>query len=282
MIIDGKSIAEDIKSQVKHETALLKKSGIIPGLAVIMVGNNSASRIYVNNKKRACEEVGIRSEKYLFPESVSQKELLKFIEKLNSDKNIHGILVQLPLPPHIDDKIVAESILPQKDVDVFNPVNVGKITIGNAGLLPCTPAGIIEILRHENIEIAGKSCAVIGRSNIVGKPTALLLLQNNATVTICHSKTKNLAEICKKSDIIISAVGKPKFITSDMVKKGSVIIDVGMNRSKNGKVCGDVDFENVQSIASYITPVPGGVGPMTIAMLMKNTISAAKMQIKRS
>lgn len=278
MIIDGKNIAQKIKTQIKNEITELKNQGITPGLAVILVGEDSASKIYVNNKKKDCEETGINSKVYFLPESTTQEELIDLIEKLNSDKSMNGILVQLPLPLHIDERIIAECIDPQKDVDVFNPVNVGKIMIGSATLLPCTPAGIMEILDHEKISVDGKNCVVIGRSNIVGKPTALLLLQKNATVTICHSRTKNLKEICQNADVVVSAVGKPCFITRDMIKNKAVVIDVGINRKKDGKVCGDVDFENVAPIASYITPVPGGVGLMTRAMLMKNTLTAARFQ----
>lgn len=278
MIIDGKSIAEKIKNKVKNEVTELKKQGITPGLAVILIGEDPASKIYVNNKKKSCEEIGIYSEQYFLSKSTSQEDLINLIKKLNSNSSINGILTQLPLPPHIDEQKIAECISPQKDVDVFNSINIGKIMIGNAKLLPCTPAGIMEILEYEKISVDGKNCVVIGRSNIVGKPTALLLLQKNGTVTICHSKTKNLKEICQKADIVISAIGKPCFITKDMVKKGAVLIDVGINRKSDGTICGDIDFENVAPFASYITPVPGGVGPMTIAMLMKNTLIATKLQ----
>ncbi len=278
MIIDGKSIATEIKNQIKNDVTELKNQNITPGLAVIMVGENPASKIYVSNKKKACEETGIYSEEYFLSKNTTQEDLINLIRKLNFNKSINGILVQLPLPSHIDKFAVAECIEPKKDVDVFSSENIGKIMIGNAELLPCTPAGIIEILDHEKILVDGKNCVVIGRSNIVGKPTALLLLQKNATVTICHSKTKNLKEICQNADIIISAVGRPCFVTKDMVKKEAVIIDVGINRKSDGTICGDVDFENVAPLASYITPVPGGVGPLTIAMLMKNTLIATKHQ----
>ncbi len=278
MIIDGKKISKKIKMQIKDEVIKLKKQGITPELAVIMVGDNPASKIYVNNKKRACEETGIYSKEYFLPENTPQKELVDLIGKLNLDPKINGILVQLPLPHHIDEQKIAKNITPEKDVDAFNPVNIGKLIIGNAKLLPCTPAGIMEILNHEKIFVTGKNCVIIGRSNIVGKPVALLLLQKDATVTICHSKTKNLSEICKNADIIISAVGKPCFITENMVKKNVVVIDVGITRKKDDTICGDVDFENVAPLASHITPVPGGVGPMTIAMLMKNTLIATKLQ----
>lgn len=278
IIIDGKLVAQEVKAKVSKKVKELQENGITPGLAVIIIGNNPASRIYVNNKKKACAEVSIYSKEYALPDTTSQKELIELISKLNNDDSINGILVQLPLPNHINEKAVIEAIDPLKDVDAFHEINVGKIMIGEYDLLPCTPAGIIELLNSQNIEIEGKHCVVVGRSNIVGKPMAMLLLHRNGTVTICHSKTKNLKEICKNADILIAAVGKAKFITSDMVKKGAVVIDVGMNKDENGKLCGDVDFDNVKKIASYITPVPGGVGPMTIAMLMKNTVTAASLQ----
>lgn len=278
IIIDGKLVAQEVKAKVSKKVKELQKNGITPGLAVIIIGNNPASRIYVNNKKKACAEVSIYSKEYTLPDTTSQKELIELISKLNNDDSINGILVQLPLPNHINEKAVIEAIDPLKDVDAFHEINVGKIMIGEYDLLPCTPAGIIELLNSQNIEIEGKHCVVVGRSNIVGKPMAMLLLHRNGTVTICHSKTKNLKKICKNADILIAAVGKAKFITSDMVKKGAVVIDVGMNKDENSKLCGDVDFDNVEKIASYITPVPGGVGPMTIAMLMKNTVTAASLQ----
>ncbi len=278
IIIDGKLVAQEVKAKVSKKVKELQENGITPGLAVIIIGNNQASRIYVNNKKKACAEVSIYSKEYALPDTTSQKELIELISKLNNDDSINGILVQLPLPNHINEKAVIEAIDPLKDVDAFHEINVGKIMIGEYDLLPCTPAGIIELLNSQNIEIEGKHCVVVGRSNIVGKPMAMLLLHRNGTVTICHSKTKNLKEICKNADILIAAVGKAKFITSDMVKKDAVVIDVGMNKDENGKLCGDVDFDNVKKIASYITPVPGGVGPMTIAMLMKNTVTAASLQ----
>ncbi len=277
-IIDGKAISNKIKERVKQEVNLLKEKNIFPGLAVIIVGNDPASRVYVNNKKKACEFVGIYSREYALPDNISQSELIDLIRNLNKDRNIDGILVQLPLPKHIDEKAVIKAIDPIKDVDAFHSENVGKVMIGDYYFAPCTPAGIIEILKEENIDICGKNCVVIGRSNIVGKPMAMLLLHNNATVTICHSKTKNISEVCKSADIIVVAVGVEKFLTKGMVKPGAVIIDVGMNRDLNGNLCGDVDFENVSKIASHITPVPGGVGPMTIAMLMENTVKAAKIQ----
>lgn len=278
IIIDGKLVAQEVKAKVSKRVKELQKNGLTPGLAVIIIGNNQASRIYVNNKKKACAEVSIYSKECALPDTTSQKELIELISKLNNDDSINGILVQLPLPNHINEKAVIEAIDPLKDVDAFHEINVGKIMIGEYDLLPCTPAGIIELLNSQNIEIEGKHCVVVGRSNIVGKPMAMLLLHRNGTVTICHSKTKNLKKICKNADILIAAVGKAKFITSDMVKKGAVVIDVGMNKDENGKLCGDVDFDNVEKIASYITPVPGGVGPMTIAMLMKNTVTAASLQ----
>lgn len=278
IIIDGKLVAQEVKAKVSKKVKELQENGITPGLAVIIIGNNQASRIYVNNKKKACAEISIYSKEYALPDTTSQKKLIELISKLNNDDSINGILVQLPLPNHINEKAVIEAIDPLKDVDAFHEINVGKIMIGEYDLLPCTPAGIIELLNSQNIEIEGKHCVVVGRSNIVGKPMAMLLLHRNGTVTICHSKTKNLKKICKNADILIAAVGKAKFITSDMVKKGAVVIDVGMNKDENSKLCGDVDFDNVEKIASYITPVPGGVGPMTIAMLMKNTVTAASLQ----
>ena len=279
-IINGKAVAQKVKIDVAEEVNKLRKNGVIIGLAVIIVGDNQASRIYVNNKKKACAEVSIHSKEYALPETTSQSELIELISNLNNDDSINGILVQLPLPKHIYEKAVIEAIDPLKDVDAFHEKNVGKIMIGDYILLPCTPAGIIELLDSQNIEIEGKHCVIVGRSNIVGKPMAMLLLHRNGTVTICHSKTKNLNEICLNADILIAAIGKAKFITSDMIKKDAVVIDVGMNRDENGKLCGDVDFDNVEKIVSYITPVPGGVGPMTIAMLMKNTVTAASLQSK--
>lgn len=276
MIIDGKAVSADVKARIKAETQELRGEGIIPGLAVIIVGEDPASKIYVASKEKACADIGFYSEKYALPESVTQNELLNLIKKLNNDDRINGILCQLPLPPHLDEKAVINAIDPQKDVDAFHPQNVGKIMIGEYDFLPCTPAGVMELLSAYNIEITGKKCVVIGRSNIVGKPMAMLLLHKNGTVTICHSKTVNLPEICRSADILVAAVGKAKFVTADMVKDGVVVIDVGMNRPEGGKLCGDVDFENVAEKCSYITPVPGGVGPMTIAMLMQNTLTAAK------
>lgn len=277
-LIDGKAVAANVRVQVALSVADLARKGITPGLAVVIAGDNPASRTYVNNKKKACAEVGIYSEEYALPAQTKQQQLMELIHTLNAKKEIHGILVQSPLPAGLDEEAVVEAIDPEKDVDAFHPSNVGRIMIGNYHFLPCTPAGVIELLRSENIEIAGKNCVVIGRSNIVGKPMAMLLLHNNGTVTICHSKTRNLQEICKNADILIAAVGRPKFVTADMVKPGAVVIDVGMDRDENGKLCGDVDFTQVEKIASFITPVPGGVGPMTIAMLLCNTLAAARRQ----
>lgn len=276
-LIDGKVISAAVKERVKNEVSQLNEKGITVGLAVIIVGEDPASKIYVANKKKACEALGIISEEYALPESTTEKELLALIDTLNAKKSINGILCQLPLPRHLDEKRIINAISPEKDVDAFHPVNVGRIMIGDYDFVPCTPAGIMEMLAYENIETEGKRCVVIGRSNIVGKPMAMLLLHKNGTVTICHSRTRNLKEICLGADILVAAVGKAKFVTADMVKEGAVVIDVGMNR-ENGRLCGDVDFEAVKDKASAITPVPGGVGPMTIAMLMQNTLTAAKRQ----
>ncbi len=277
-IIDGKKVSAEVKAEVARETALLKAQGVTPGLAVVIVGDDPASRVYVNNKKKACELVGFMSEEYALPASTTQQELLDLVEKLNNKKEINGILVQLPLPSHLDEKQVIEAINPIKDVDAFHAVNVGKIMIGDYDFLPCTPAGVMEMFSYYNIPVEGKNCVVIGRSNIVGKPMAMLLLHENGTVTICHSRTRNLKDVCLGADILVAAVGIPKFVKADMVKQGAVVIDVGMDRDENGKLCGDVDFENVKEKTSYITPVPGGVGPMTIATLMKNTLKACKLQ----
>lgn len=277
VIIDGKAVSKSVKDEVATQTAELKDKGIYPCLAVILVGDDPASRVYVNNKKKACEQVGFISKEYLLSAETSMEELLSLIGKLNADNSVNGILCQLPLPKHLDEKQVIDSINPEKDVDAFSPVNVGKIMIGDYDFLPCTPAGVMEMLKYYNIEVEGKNCVVIGRSNIVGKPMAMLLLHKNGTVTVCHSKTENLKEVCLNADILVAAVGKAEFVTADMVKEGAVVIDVGMNR-KNGKLCGDVKFDEVFEKASFITPVPGGVGPMTIGMLMKNTLKAAKMQ----
>ena len=273
-ILNGKELSIKIKEDLRKETEALKEKGINSGLAVIIVGDDPASRVYVNNKKKACEECGFYSEEYALPKETTEEELLKLIDTLNNKKEINGILVQLPLPKGIDSEKVLLSILPEKDVDAFHPQNVGKIMTGDYDFLPCTPAGIMEMLKYENIEVEGKTCVVIGRSNIVGKPMSMLLLHKNGTVTICHSKTKNLKEVCRSADILVAAVGRPNFVTEDMVKDGAVVIDVGINRLESGKLCGDVDFENVKEKASYITPVPGGVGPMTIATLMQNTLTA--------
>ncbi|HIR56463.1 MAG TPA: bifunctional methylenetetrahydrofolate dehydrogenase/methenyltetrahydrofolate cyclohydrolase FolD [Candidatus Gallacutalibacter pullicola] len=277
-LIDGKmtaaAVREDVAAQVRQ---MQEDTGITPGLAVVIVGNDPASRTYVNNKKKYCAEVGIYSEEYALPEETTQEELLELVRKLNEKPDIDGILVQLPLPKHLNEKAVIEAIRPDKDVDAFHPSNVGRIMIGDYHFLPCTPAGIMELLARAGIEVSGKRCVVIGRSNIVGKPMAMLLLHQNGTVTICHSKTQDLASICREADILVAAVGKARFVTADMVKPGAVVIDVGMNRDENGKLCGDVDFAAVEPVASWITPVPGGVGPMTIAMLLKNTVAAAKL-----
>lgn len=277
-LIDGKLISAEIKAEAAEETAALKEKGIEPCLAVVLVGDNSASKVYVSNKEKACAAVGIRSVSHVLPEATTEEELLKLIDELNADQSVHGILVQMPVPKHIDDRKVIMAISPDKDVDCFHPVNVGYLHTGAKGFLPCTPAGIIELIKRSGYSIAGKNCVVIGRSNIVGKPVAMLLMQENGTVTICHSKTQDLAGICRGADIIVSATGKVNTVTADMVKEGAIIIDVGMNRNAEGKLCGDVDFENVKEVAGAITPVPGGVGPMTIAMLMKNCNTAAKMQ----
>lgn len=277
-IIDGKAISANVKAQVKAEADKLKEQGIEIGLAVVIVGNNPASRVYVNNKKKACAEVGFNSYEYALPEETTQEELLDLVKKLNEDDKVNGILVQLPLPEHIDENAVINTIRPEKDVDAFHPENVGHIMIGDFNFLPCTPAGVMEMLAQSGIETEGKDCVVIGRSNIVGKPMAMLLLHKNATVTICHSRTKNLAEICRRADILVAAVGRSKFVTADMIKDGAVVIDVGMNRLESGKLCGDVDYDGCFEKAGYITPVPGGVGPMTIAMLMKNTLTSAKVK----
>ena len=274
-IISGKVVSQAKRDEIKAKVAALKAEGKSVGLAVVIVGDNSASRVYVNNKKKACEEVGIESFEYALPENTTQQELTALIEKLNNDSRVNGILCQLPLPAGLDEKAVINTIVPEKDVDALHPVNVGHIMIGDYSFLPCTPAGIMEMLRYYNIEIKGKNCVVIGRSNIVGKPMAMLLLQADGTVTVCHSRTKNLAEITREADILVAAVGKPKFVTADMVKDGAVVIDVGMDRDENGKLCGDVDFDTVEKKASYITPVPGGVGPMTVTMLLENTVTAA-------
>ena len=275
-LIDGKKISQEIKDQLKLEVAKLKDEGKNCTLVVIQVGNDPASSVYVANKKKACEYIGIHSLSYEMPENTTEEELLTLIERLNEDVSVHGILCQLPLPKHINEKNILKSNSPKKDVDGFHPENVGHLMIGEFGFVSCTPAGVIELLKASNISMEGKNCVVIGRSNIVGKPMALLMLRENATVTICHSKTQNLKEICKQADILIVAIGKPKYITQEYVKEGAVVIDVGIHRDASNKLCGDVDFENVEPICSAITPVPGGVGPMTICMLMKNCLEAMK------
>ncbi|MBQ2932921.1 MAG: bifunctional methylenetetrahydrofolate dehydrogenase/methenyltetrahydrofolate cyclohydrolase FolD [Clostridia bacterium] len=275
-ILSGKVVSARIKENLTKEIADLKANGILPGLAVIIVGEDPASKVYVGRKEAMCTELGMHSEKFALPENTTQDQLLELVEKLNNDDKIHGILVQLPLPKHLDEKAVINNIRPEKDVDAFHPVNVGKIMIGDYDFVPCTPAGIMELIAESGVEVEGKTCVVVGRSNIVGKPMSMLLLHKNGTVTTCHSRTKNLAEVVKTADILVAAVGKANFITADMVKPGAVVIDVGMNRLEDGRLVGDVDFEAVEKIAGAITPVPGGVGPMTIAMLMKNTFTAAK------
>lgn len=277
-IIDGKAVSKKVKEDVKAECEQLKAKGITPGLAVIIVGDDPASQVYVHNKEVACEACGFYSVKYALPAETTQDELNALIDKLNKDDKINGILCQLPLPSHLDDKEVINRIDPLKDVDAFHPVNVGAIMIGDYNYLPCTPAGVMELIHSTGVDVSGKKAVVMGRSNIVGKPMAMLLLHENATVEITHSRTQNLADITKEADILVAAIGKAKFVKADMVKDGAVVIDVGMNRDENGKLCGDVDFEDVKDKCSYITPVPGGVGPMTIAMLMKNTLTAAKIQ----
>ena len=274
-LLMGKEVSARIKAELKTEVENLKKEGINPGLAVIIVGEDPASQVYVRNKERACEECGIYAEKYALTAETTQEELLKLIDELNNKSSISGILVQLPVPKHIDEKTIINAIAPNKDVDAFHPVNVGKIMVGNYDFVPCTPAGVMELIKESGIDVSGKECVIVGRSNIVGKPQAMLLLHQNGTVTICHSKTKNLAEKTKNADILVAAVGIPNFIKGDMIKEGAVVIDVGINRLENKKLCGDVEFESAEKVAGAITPVPGGVGPMTIAMLMKNTVKAA-------
>ena len=275
-IIDGKKISNEIKDELKEEIIRLNKEGIKVKLVVVLVGDNSASEVYVRNKQKACEYVGIESETYNLPESSSQSELLELVNKLNNDKEVSGILVQLPLPKHIDEDFIIKTISPLKDVDGFHPENVGKLSIGQKGYVSCTPSGVIELLKRYNIDIEGQNCVIIGRSNIVGKPMAMLLLRENATVTICHSKTKDLKEFTQKADILIAAIGRAKFITADYVKEDAIVIDVGMNRDEEGKLCGDVDFEDVKDKVKAITPVPGGVGPMTIAALLRNVVDSVK------
>lgn len=277
-IIDGKAVSAYVKEQVKNEVAELAKNGSVPALAVIIVGDDPASKVYVGNKKKTCEMTGMRSVEYALPAETTEEELLELIGKLNNDKEINGILCQLPVPKHINEDKIIDAIAPEKDVDGFSAVNVGKIWLGKYEISPCTPMGVIELLDYYDIPLEGKNCVIVGRSNIVGKPMAALLLERNATVTVCHSRTKDLASFTKNADVIVAAVGRANFITADMVKEGAVVIDVGINRLETGKLCGDVDFENVKEKASYITPVPGGCGPMTIAVLMKNTLVAYKNQ----
>jgi len=280
-IIDGKAVSASVRERIAKETAeFAKKTGVTPGLAVIIVGENPASQVYVRNKHKACQDVGMHSVVIEMPENTTQEQLLEKVDELAKYNAIHGILVQLPLPAHIDEEMVIKAIPPEKDVDAFHPANVGRIMIGNQSFVPCTPAGVMELLDAYDIEIEGKNCVIIGRSNIVGKPQAMLMLQKNATVTICHSRTVNLAEVTSKADILVAAVGRSKFVTADMVKEGAVVIDVGINRGEDGKLCGDVDYDAVFDKVSYITPVPGGVGPMTITMLLKNTLTAAKDSVK--
>ena len=277
-LIDGKMVAAKVKKEAAADVEALKRQGIQTTLAVILVGDDPASQVYVRNKRKDCEEIGIKSLEYRLSEQTTQEELLKLVRELNERPDVNGILCQLPLPKHLNEAEVINAISPLKDVDAFHPANVGKIMIGAYDFLPCTPAGVMELLRQYGVSAEGKRCVVIGRSNIVGKPMAMLLLHDNGTVTICHSRTKELAEICRQADILVAAVGKAKFVTADMVKEDAVVIDVGMNRNEAGKLCGDVDFEAVEPKASLITPVPGGVGPMTRAVLMKNTVKAAKIQ----
>lgn len=275
VIIDGKKISTEVKDECREKVA---KEGLDVTLAVIQVGNDPASTVYVGNKKKACEYIGIKSLSYELPVETTEEELLKLVEELNGKESVHGILVQLPLPSHIDEDKVIETISPKKDVDGFHPQSVGALSIGQPGFVSCTPAGIIQLLKRSGVEMDGKECVIVGRSNIVGKPMAMLMLRENATVTICHSHTKDLKEITKRADILIVAIGKPKFITADYVKEGAVVIDVGIHRQEGKKLCGDVDFDSVEPAASLITPVPGGVGPMTIAMLMKNCVEAKGIQ----
>lgn len=279
-IINGKEISASVKERIRLETEkLFNETGVKPGLAVIIVGDDPASRIYVNNKKKACTDIGFNSWEYALPAETTEAELLELINKLNADPGVHGILCQLPLPKHLDEKTVINAIDPKKDVDAFHPVNVGKIMIGDYDFLPCTPAGVMELIHSTGVSVSGKKCVVVGRSNIVGKPMAMLLLHESGTVTICHSRTKDLAAECREADILVVATGVAKMVKGDMVKEGAVVIDVGMDRDENGKLCGDVDFDSVAPKASFITPVPGGVGPMTIAMLMSNTLTACKIAI---
>ncbi len=277
MIIDGKKISTEIKDELKEQVAQLKAEGVEVTLAVVKVGEDPASAVYVRNKEKACEYIGINSKKIEMPEETTEEELLKLVDDLNTDPAINGILVQLPLPKHIDENKILLAIDPMKDVDGFHPVNVGKMVIGEESFLPCTPAGIIEMIKRSGLDIEGKECVIIGRSNIVGKPMAILMLRENATVTVTHSRTKDLPEVCKRADIIVAALGKAKFVTKDFVKEGAIIIDVGMDRDEDGKLCGDVDFDEVKDVASAITPVPGGVGPMTVTMLLVNCLRSVEL-----
>ena len=280
-IIDGKAVSAACRERIKGEVAALTAAGSQPGLAVVIVGEDPASKTYVKNKKRACQELGIYSEEYALPAETTQQQLLELVERLNGDPKISGILVQLPLPRHIEEKLVLDAIRPEKDVDAFHPYNVGHIMIGDYSFLPCTPAGVMELIASTGESIEGKRCVIIGRSNIVGKPMSMLMLHKSATVTICHSRTRDLPAVAREADILIVAIGRAKFVTKDMVKPGAIVIDVGMNRDENGKLCGDVDFADVEPVAGYITPVPGGVGPMTITMLMQNTVTAARMAAQK-
>ena len=279
-IISGTALAAKIRGELREETAALKERGIVPGLAVVLVGEDPASKVYVRNKTKACEEIGFYHEQYNLPATISEQEILDLVEELNHSEKIHGILIQAPLPKGLDFKNIIDHISPSKDVDAFHPYNVGKIMIGDFDFLPCTPAGVMELIHEAGVSVDGKSCVVVGRSNIVGKPQSMLLLKENGTVTVCHSRTPNLAEYTKKADILVCAVGKAGLITGDMIKPGAIVLDVGMNRNEEGKLVGDVDFASAEPVAGYITPVPGGVGPMTITMLMKNTLKAAKILAK--
>ena len=281
VIINGKEVSASIRREIKEKTQeFINEKGYAPGLAVIIVGEDPASQVYVNNKHKACLEVGFLSEVYRLPAETTMDELLSLVDKLNNDEKIHGILCQLPLPKHLNEEQVILRINPDKDVDAFHPINTGKIMIGNNNFVPCTPAGVMKLIESTGTDICGKECVVVGRSNIVGKPQAMLLLQKNGTVTICHSKTRDLKEVTKRADILVVAVGISNFITGDMIKEGAIVMDVGINRTAEGKLTGDVDFESAEKVASYITPVPGGVGPMTITMLLENTLTAAKIQAK--
>lgn len=275
-ILSGTELAAKIRAELKQETEELKKQGIVPGLAVVLVGEDPASKVYVRNKTKACEEIGFYHEQYNLPADISEAEILDLVDTLNQSKNIHGILIQAPLPKGLDFKNIINHISPDKDVDAFHPYNVGQIMIGDFEFLPCTPAGVMELIHSSGVSVEGKNCVVVGRSNIVGKPQAMLLLKENGTVTVCHSKTQNLEDFTRNADILVAAVGKAGLITGDMIKPGAVVIDVGMNRNEEGKLVGDVDFVSTEPVAGYITPVPGGVGPMTITMLMKNTLRAAR------